>query len=281
MVTKLDISERRPILSRAEQAHRWVDMILAMRAATRPELTENSEHEKDRKAQEVLYMAGQLTQLIAGWAIDHNFGAAVRGAQGLPSVEPGMDAVDGYPEALALWDDHCHEQYGRSLAEDRDLKLSASQERNALLSLLRSDSTALPSRLAELLIKGLAEVEHGREAAVFSPEPKGRKIDTSVEKAMLSALCHVEYRKAQGMKAGAAQRHVAAAYCVSHRTVPTWKGRVKRKLGAVLVDLELARAKHAATDAHIQDTVADIHFGERALARCAGIYRRLNARKPG
>jgi hypothetical protein len=64
--------------------------LAALEKTTRPQEGAVTARGKDRKAVEALNLANQLVRAVAGWAIDHQMGLALRGQESALDILPEL-----------------------------------------------------------------------------------------------------------------------------------------------------------------------------------------------
>jgi hypothetical protein len=202
---------------------------------------------KDLRAFEALVTAGQLVRALAGWAIDHTIGLALKDLSFVPLQPSGTKTHPQYKTLRTRVDDHRHEQIGKQ-ADDQ--LSDPSTARAALINLINANAGAWPHELRQLTLQALEEISHGRKSALFKAPRKNRKVDLSVLRSQLRAVCCVEYLRARGMKKYAAQDKVADAYRVGLHTVSQWEFKLRKDLGALEVSRQISFAKNHAANAN-------------------------------
>lgn len=138
-----------------------------------------------------------LIKDLAGWAIDHHYGLALK--QSDPLWEGHLDS-------------HEHQARGaEAILSEADLP--ADSARLLLHDLLQPmHDGLLPVPLWRQVIEGLHSLEFGPPAPVFEPKLRGKKRSYRALRLQLKALGHVEFRHvAYREKKGDAQEKVANA----------------------------------------------------------------------
>jgi hypothetical protein len=90
---------------------------------------------KDEKAFQALRSAAELTKVVAGWALDHQIGLALKAGEPLPPVHAKIAKSSEYARRRAAVDSHEHEKNG-SAATLRQGPFEALEARQALINLL-------------------------------------------------------------------------------------------------------------------------------------------------
>jgi hypothetical protein len=189
--------------------------------------------EKGRKALEALFTAGELVGLLAGWAIDHQVGMALRGINFTPEAPPRNLDHPEYLELCRIVDDHQLERDGQ-LA--RWKRLDPRSTRTLLHNLLQANPGAFPHQLQLPVMEALKALDFGEVLPVFEPLPakykKARYLRLQLE---LWAFALVEYRVAEAGGKGRlrAQEDVAAAYGVEANTLRKWEPSLREEFGAL------------------------------------------------
>jgi hypothetical protein len=232
---------------------------------------------KDFAAFTALQYAGKLVQAVAGWAIDHQAGLAMKGLSFVPLQPSGTKQHKEYLAALMAVDSHEHERAGGQLYQS----FQASDPvllRQLLLNLLRPNSGGFPIWLTWRIVGALEGLKFGESSPVFMPVETDAKVRLQEMRLQLEALCFVEYRSAKGMKKLVAFDQVARALGVDSSTLRGWGPRLRRNgLGNLEVARHFSIAKNFAShfgrpDADLAKN-ADQRFGDEALRALAKRYK--------
>jgi hypothetical protein len=90
---------------------------------------------KDGAAFDALKIAGSLVEAVAGWALDHQVGLALKGLEFVPLQPSGTKQHPDYLKARQTVDDHIHEKTGAAA-----LDFDSTVARKLLINLLRANS---------------------------------------------------------------------------------------------------------------------------------------------
>lgn len=209
---------------------------------TRPSGGDATAKDKDWHATDALWLAGELVDALAGWAIDHQVGLAL---QNLENVPPPIGAEKDYPERIAAVDTHAHEVSGFGAKE---ANVDHGGARKVLANLLIHNQGALPAWLAQQCLAAIQAIEFGDKKArhLFVTVGKGNRHPLATHEIELQALAFVAFRRAAyGHTEERAAGDVATALIVAPNTLLSWEHRLIAKFGKLEVARRLAEARHA------------------------------------
>jgi hypothetical protein len=236
---------------------------------------------KDKAAHEALWVAQMLVGGIAGWAINHQIGLALKGLQFVPFPTSGTLNSPEFRKARRAVDDHAHEEAGARFRYKNETH--AMVARKALINLLRPGTAGLNISLQQLLLEALEGLDYGEVHPLLRPERQSRKKGSAELRAMLRALAFVEYRRGRGSTKEAALREVACAFGVDTETVGSWENRLAQEFGRLAVAQEISFARNAASFANggneRERKRADEQYGRDALSRLVEQYRAAQKRR--
>ena len=276
--------------ARRKYLHGLIDDLLRLESETDPKDGEATAADKDLKAFRALQRASELVENVAGWAIAHEIGLALEGLEFVPLGPSGTNEYPQYQAAKARVDDHGHEMAGAevfSVSKQGFSRPSPEVERRIWINMCRSMTSShgcLPYALGAGLVDALQALHFGEAMPLLDPEKvKNRGPRYSLARLELKALEHVEYLKARGFKAGAANDKVAQAYGKADRTVRDWGPNLRSELGDLFVTRQLRFAQNGGTNAEAAKgsgdrsgfLVHDAQYGEEALQKNGQEYRRL------
>src|SRR5271169_4788107 len=107
-------AERRPSEHR-KHVTRLIKTLEELEEKTRPSVGAKTERGKDLAAFRALQTAGKLVNALAGWALDHQAGLALKSLKFVPLQPSGTRTHPNYLRARASVDDHQHERNGGRL----------------------------------------------------------------------------------------------------------------------------------------------------------------------
>lgn len=270
-----------------EKLKGYVDLLLAQLAEyerdSDPAGGAATANGKDQKAFEALETAGKLVRAIAGWALDHQYGLALRGLSFVPRYSPEIRERPEYQEQRRAVDDHEHERIGG--AAFRTGSIDATVARLLLANLLQANSGGFPPSLQQMAREALMALDYGEVLPLLEPAKEGRKAKYRELRLQIEALGFVEYLRGRGRTKLKAQERVAEAYSVSPSTLNTWEYRLRNELGEFEVFRTLYFARNAAIftedairAAYKGDPLADHlsfehRYGDAALRDAASLYK--------
>lgn len=238
---------------------------------THPSCGSVTASEKDTLAFLALETAGHLVQAVAGWAIDHQYGMAMRGLSFVPGQPSGTKLHPEYLEQKRAVDDHRHEKEGAALryADVVDPLVA----RTLLRELLRANPGAFPFAIQLMSMEALKALELGEVFPIFEPNGRNRKRGYRELNLQLRAIGFVEYRAGFGMTKFRAQEIVAEKYGVEFETVKGWERRLKESLGGLEVARTVSFARNAASHFGRNDGIAFAEYSDAALEACGNEYK--------
>lgn len=277
-----------PRRNRVENAHNeYVELLLnklrELERNTHPDLGQKSAEGKDHAAVVALEYAGKLVEAVAGWALDHQAGLAMKHLRSVPLQPAGTDTHQKYLESLDIVDDHEHEKDGgdRSWKENCEPVVM----RKWLTNVLRTNSGGYDILLRQTAIEALEALDYNETKPILAPTPNARKVNLTELKVQLRAIAFVEYRVACGHKKYEAQKRVANALNVDPSTIRSWEYRLREDFGHLEVSRTCAFAYNSGKNylddkerESLGDKLATPEFyeklyGELALRRLAKDYR--------
>jgi hypothetical protein len=241
---------------------------------THPKDGAQSATKKDLAAFEALDTAGQLVEALAGWALDHQMGLALKGLKFVPLGTAKTRSLPEYQQARSLVDDHQHEVNGGMCNIDGEVA------RRMLINLLRANPGGFNITLQLMTIAALEARDYDETLSMLAPTKVDRKVDLTTLKLQMRALQFVEYRHGRGMKKFKAQEEVSGALGVSAETIRSWEKRLRAEFGQLEVTRTLSFAYNHGTMSFMsgswdaQPGGRDWHYGSVALQELAQQYRK-------
>jgi hypothetical protein len=216
-----------------------IDKLSELERKTNPEGGARTAKRKDLAAFRALQTAGKLVNALAGWALDHQAGLALKKLRFLPLQPSGTRTHADYLRASASVDDHQHERNGGSLTAIEPLVA-----RRLLINLLCANPGGFHGGLRRIAVTALEALDYDEIQPFLKSDPNSRKVNLTVLRLQLRAIELVEYRVSRGTKKIVALKEVADALCVSTDTIRSWKPRLQKEFG----QLEVARRISFATN---------------------------------
>jgi hypothetical protein len=202
-------------------------------------------HRKDFAAFEALEFAGKLIEALAGWAIDHQIGLAIKGLQFVPLQPSGTQKHPEYLNSRSIVDDHAHERAGASVST---ADLTPEIMRKIWVNLLNANPCGVGYHLRASLWLALRALDYGEVHPIFEPKQTTRKRNLTELTLQLRAVAIVEYRRTRRPGKSRALKEVASALGVSVDTIRSWEPRLRAEFGALEVDRGLSFARNAASN---------------------------------
>jgi hypothetical protein len=181
---------------------------------------------------------------LAGWALDHQAGLAMKGLQFVPRQPSGTRDHPEYLQLRSVVDDHAHERNGAFRNGDLDPIVA----RRLLVNLLYANPGGFQFALQQMAMEALKALDYGEVQPMLARLQDGRKRGLTVRRLELRAVGFVEYRRTRfGNKARALQ-DVASALGVGVETIRSWERRLRREFGDLEVLRTLSFAHNSATN---------------------------------
>lgn len=256
---------------------------------SRPDGGDVTAKHKDRNAFAALACAGELVELLAGWAIDHAVGLGLSGLRWVPGQIPGEKPYFKYLVAKIEVDDHRHETVGGVHSRMSSIKdfegLDPIVLRQILINLLVRNPGGFPSPIQKMTVEALEALNYSETLPMLKAVESGRKARRRELKLQLEAVKFIEYRCAKGLKRYKAEEEVGEAYGRSGTTVRLWKSRLRKELGELEVSSEIQIAKNIAVTkkdvrrknaAGVRRRGAAVdYYGPQALKKAAARYQQF------
>jgi hypothetical protein len=224
---------------------------------TRPSSGSMTAEAKDLAAFRALRLAGDLTNFVAGWAIDHQVGLASEGLRFVPLQPSETKDRPQYQSERSRADSHKHEKNGGRV---NGANINPQFARRALVNLLHSNPGAFPGWLTQLVTTSIDRLQYGEVPAIFAPTRDGDKRGSEELQFMMLAISMVAYRRKIGKLKKDALLEVGQAYGVDPETVKSWERRLRAKFGSLEVERTLAFARDSAS--HVKAALKKIREGE-------------------
>ena len=266
--------------ARASYVASLIDKLSELERTTNPEVGARTAKRKDLAAFRALQTAGKLVNALAGWALDHQAGLALKNLKFRPLQPSGTRTHPDYLKARASVDDHQHERNGGRLTAIEPLVA-----RRLLINLLCANPGGFHGGLRQMAVTALEALEYDEIQPFLKPVPNSRKVNLTVLRVQLRAIELVEYRVLRGSKKYNALKEVADALCVSTHTIRSWKRRLQKEFG----QLEVARRISFATNSGSNEDDAqqrsfrrdetaeheywEEHYGQKALQELSEHYK--------
>jgi hypothetical protein len=145
-----------------------IDAILKLSQETDPQAGAASEKNKDFKAWKTLVYMGELSETLAGWALDHYTGVAL---EGIKRINPATsESLRTNPEYLAYTDEiNSHENELAGLACDV-AKVPPGTARRVVASCLAANPAGIDRHLNRQLVAALKALDFGETLDLFKPD---------------------------------------------------------------------------------------------------------------
>jgi hypothetical protein len=212
-----------------------IDRLDVLERETRPSSGDATSNDKDLKSREAIACAADLILYLAGWAIDHQQGVAMRGLKSY-GQEPMSDST--YVDEKKALDSHENEcvavvsnKRGRDLPPERQREFSVQ-----MLELL--GDYIFPKSLAE----ALRALDFGEVQPILQ-KAEGDKRNYTERTAQLRALEYIEFETAKGTLKNTARQMVGSHFKHGVEAIRKWETPVREALGGSLVSRALLRAR--------------------------------------
>jgi hypothetical protein len=135
---------------RKQTIAKLLERLAELKRSTTPFGGEETAAEKGQRAFTALNTAGWIVRLMAGWAIDHHVGMAMRKLNFIPAPPARHHEHPEFLELSRQVDDH---QLERDGAHARHAQLAPDVARTLLYNLLHANPGAFPSNLQHSLME--------------------------------------------------------------------------------------------------------------------------------
>lgn len=238
---------------------------------------------KDQRAFIAIGLAASLAHEVAGWAISHQVGLALKGLEFVPAGHPETRSTPEYAKARRQVDSHDHEDAGVEA-----INWVPFVQRQVLINILSALDGFLPSDLCASVVRALRGLNHGDQPPIFSARTASAKRGFRERELMLKAIGFIAYKCGQGLKKNIAKADVLNAYGVTgQKAYEDWKKSSRQTFGALAVERiikhgEIAGSRKRSRKAKLVvldkfDELLEQEFGEDAFAEAAEEFRQLRA----
>ena len=216
-----------------------IDRLDVLERETRPSSGDATSNDKDLKSREAIACAADLILYLAGWAIDHQQGVAMRGLKSYgqaPTPEPMSDST--YVDEKKALDSHENERVAvESNKRGRDLPPERQREFSVQMVELLGDYI-FPKSLAE----ALRALDFGEVQPILQ-KAEGDKRNYTERTAQLRALEYIEFETAKGTLKNTARQMVGSHFKFGVEAIRKWEAPVREALGGSLVSRALLTAR--------------------------------------
>ena len=197
---------------------------------------------KDFAAANALLIAGDLVNALAGWALDHQAGLALKDLKFVPLSTAKQPEHPDNSNVRPTDDDHRYEWYGRNWVGRDGGPIDPIVARKWLKNLLRALPGIFNPELQRIVLWALDACDYGEIQPMLRATKSGRKVNWTILRLQLRAITLVKQRETRGMKKFKALQEVAGAFGVSVHTIRTWERRLRTEFGHSEVANALATA---------------------------------------
>jgi DNA-binding transcriptional regulator YiaG len=236
---KLNQSER------DEYVAHLIDQLRDLERKTDPKDGAQSAKGKDVAARDALKIAGDLVNSLAGWALDHQAGLALKDDAFMQFSTVKTPEHPYGSNIKSTDDDHRVEWAGRNWSGRDGVPINPILARKWLMHLVRAFTGIFNLELRLMTLAALEACDYGETQPMLMATKKDRKVNWTILQLQLKAITFVKYREALGMKKFKALEDVAGAFGVSVNTVRSWEPRLRTEFGPIEITNRLAAAEEA------------------------------------
>jgi DNA-binding transcriptional regulator YiaG len=218
-----------------------IDRLRKLEQQTHPRAGQKSAVGKDFAAFEALSVAGEIVNALAGWALDHQVGLALKNLEFVPLQPSGTKGHPDYLQKRASVDDHAHEKNGGFIGA-----LDPIVARRLLINLLRANSGGFCATLVQMATEAFEALDYGESRPMLAATKGGKKRTLAVRKLELRAIGLIEYRYTRGGQKLKVLEQVARMLGVAVETVRSWELRLRKEFGNLAVSRTISFAHNAA-----------------------------------
>lgn len=223
-------------LSDTQYVRMMLERLDKLERDTRPSAGPQTATGKDGAAFEALHFAGKLVEYVAGWAIDHQIGLALKQKRSVPLGTFQAKAHPEYVAERAAVDDHEHERAGGSRAA-----LDPATQRAALINLLVANAGGFPGDVQYAAIDALEALEFEEVLPIIAPAEGNRKVKLMEMRMQLQVVGFVEFQIATGSRKYEALEMAEKVISASASTIAGWEYLLRKELGYLPVLRTLSR----------------------------------------
>lgn len=216
-------------------------------AKTDPSRGPESAMGKGHEAFRALLAAGELVEVVAGWAIDHVCGLSLSGKKVMPNQPFKTRAHPEYFQNRDFADRHEHERAGGEISSD-GTSLTAVGKQTLLRNLLFGGSMGGPHWLRDEAFRAFDALAFGETLPLLAASETNVNAKVRYEElhAQLRLVAIVHFRAMAYGGVARAQEFVAKRAGIGFETLRTWKRRLYEELGRLEVDRTLEFAANSA-----------------------------------
>src|SRR5262249_5628817 len=196
-------------VARKEYVDHLISRLMKLERKTDPAGAAGTAHWKDLAAFQALEFAGKLVEALAGWAIDHQIGLAIKKLEFVPLQPSGTQEHPEYLNSRSIVDDHAHERAGASAST---AKLTPEIIRKIWVNLLNANPCGVGYDLRASLWLALRALDYGEVHPIFEPKQTPRKRNLTELMLQLRGVGCGEYRRRRRPGKSRAMKEVAAAF---------------------------------------------------------------------
>jgi hypothetical protein len=206
---------------------------------------------KNLASLDALKIVGDLCNAVAGWALDHQAGLALKYLQSVPlhSAKPPEDPDRSKVQSTD--DDHRHEWYGRNWVGrlGTGFDIDPVVGRKWLIRLIRANPGIFNLELMLMATSALEASEYNEIHPMLKATKKRRKVNWTIVHLQRRAIARVEIiRRARGIEKSKALEEVAGAFGAEVETVRSWEKRLRTEFGAFAVKAKNNDSHHDPAD---------------------------------
>jgi hypothetical protein len=244
-----------------------IDRLHDLERKTDPKLGAQSAKGKNSAAIEALRIASDLVNALAGWALDHQAGLALKKQNVQLSTAKTPEHRDS-SNVRARDDHHRVEWQGRNwIGRLGGGPIDPIVARKWLMKLVQGLFSIFNLELMLMTLSALEACDYGEIQPLLGATKKGRKVNWTILQLQLRAIGLVSYRQGRGIRKLKALQEAAEAFGVSVDTLRAWETRLRTEFGSTEVSKRLAGAKEAGVNG--QETL----YGPRFLQEMSRQYR--------
>jgi hypothetical protein len=208
-----------------------INQLLALERRTNPKDGARSAKWKDFSAANALLIASNLVNALAGWALDHQAGLALKDLKFVPLSTAKPPEHSDNSNVRPTDDDHRYEWYGRNWVGRDGGPIDPIVARKWLKNLVGALPGIFNPELQRIVLWALDACDYGEIQPMLRATKTGRKVNWTILRLQMRAITLVKQRETRGMKKFKALQEVAGAFGVSVDTIRTWERRLRTEFG--------------------------------------------------
>jgi hypothetical protein len=216
-----------------------INQLPVLERKTDPKHGARSAAGKDLAAAQALRIAGDLITTLAGWALDHQAGLALKDLESVTLETAKPPEHPDHSKVRSTNDGHRHEWHGRNWVGRAGFDIDPIVARNWLKTLVWT-IPGISQDFRLMVLWALEACDYGEVQPLLRATKKRRKVNWTILRLQMRAIVLVKQGETRGMDRDDALQEVAGALCVGVNTIRSWERRLRIEFGHSEVENALA-----------------------------------------